>query len=102
MNEKEKIKGNEQENKKFRLIDLIKNKRYYAILNLTFYSILIIVLIIGVRGGNNTSNISNNKLNSNDETTVVSGFQNVKNKNFTFVYTLEKDNEKNCLRRKTV
>lgn len=95
MNEKEELKGFEQQNKKFRLIDLIKNKRYYAILNLTFYSILIIVLIIGVRGGNNSTNNSlNNKLNFNNETAIVDGFQNIKNKNFMFTYTLQKDNEK--------
>lgn len=94
MNKKEELKGIEQENKKFRLIDLIKNKRYYAILNLTFYSILIIVLIIGVRTGNSGSNNFDNRFNSNDETAVVDGFQNVKNKNFMFIYTLQKDNEK--------
>ena len=96
MKEKEELKEVEQENKKFRLIDLIKNKRYYAILNLTFYSILIIALVIGIRSGNSGSNnsLNNNLNNSMDTTTIVEGFQNVKNKNFRFVYTLQTDNNK--------
>ena len=85
------------EKKKFKLIDLIKNKQYYAILNLTFYSILIIVLIIGVRSGE--SNKTNKPLGTNESSvveqkTIVEGFQNIKNRNFEFAYTLETDNVK--------
>ena len=85
------------EKKKFKLIDLIKNKQYYAILNLSFYSILIIVLIIGVRSGE--SNNANKPLDNNatsvvEQKTIVEGFQNIKNRNFEFIYTLETDNVK--------
>lgn len=82
----------ENENKKFSIVELFKNKQYYAILNLSFYSLLIIALIVFVRvgSGNGTSQQDQN-INGNTTTSEVIGFDYIKNKNFEFSYSLKID-----------
>lgn len=85
----------EKEKKKFKLIDLFRNKQYYAILNLVFYFILILVLIIGVRTTSNSStNIKLENKTNKIGSSVVEGFDNIKKRNFEFKYTLELDDKK--------
>lgn len=81
-----------QKKEKFKITDLYKNKQYYAIINLVFYSIIILILIIGVR--TNSSQVSKDdsiKINKGVQTTNVEGFKNIKNKNFKFEYILSVD-----------
>lgn len=86
---------NNEEKKKFKLIDLVKNKQYYAIANLVFYSCLILVLIIGIRTSPSTSdNSSNLNNNGSNAQTKIEGYSNIKNKNYNFKYILSVDNVK--------
>lgn len=83
-----------EENKKFKISDIIKNKQYYAIANLVFYFVLIIVLIIALRTTGGNSNNENNKSQNNKDINIVSsidGFNSIKGKNFNFKYTLKVD-----------
>lgn len=82
-----------QKKEKFKITDLYKNKQYYAIINLVFYSIIILILIIGVRSNSSqTSKEDSIKINRGSQTTNVEGFKSIKNKNFEFEYTLSVDN----------
>ena len=45
----DKREKKEEKKKKFNVLDIFRNKRYYAIANLSFWSIIIIILIIYVR-----------------------------------------------------
>ena len=45
----EKEENQEKKEKKFHVLDIFKNKKYYAIANLSFWSMIIIILIILVR-----------------------------------------------------
>ncbi len=83
-----------EENKKFKISDIIKNKQYYAIANLVFYFVLILVLIIALRTTGGNSNNENNKSQNNKDINIVSsidGFNSIKGKNFNFKYTLKVD-----------
>ena len=75
--------------KKFKITDLITNKQYNAILNLALGFGTIIILIIMIRlSGSSVPNNTNNNINSNGTQSVVSGFNDIKGKNFSFKYTL--------------
>ena len=78
-----------EENKKFKISDIIKNKQYYAIANLVFYFVLILVLIIALRTTGGNSNNENNKSQNNKDINIVSSvdcFNSIKCKNFNFNY----------------
>lgn len=75
--------------KKFKITDLITNKQYNAILNLVLGFGTIIILIIMIRlSGSSVPNNTNNNINNNGTQSVVSGFNDIKGKNFSFKYTL--------------
>lgn len=75
--------------KKFKITDLITNKQYNAILNLALGFGTIIILIIMIRlSGSSVPNNTNNNINNNGTQSVVSGFNDIKSKNFSFKYTL--------------
>lgn len=75
--------------KKFKITDLITNKQYNAILNLVLGFGTIIILIIMIRlSGSSVPNNTNNNINNNGIQSVVSGFNDIKGKNFSFKYTL--------------
>ena len=75
--------------KKFKITDLITNKQYNAILNLVLGFGTIIILIIMIRlSGSSVPNNTNNNINNNGTHSVVSGFNDIKGKNFSFKYTL--------------
>lgn len=75
--------------KKFKITDLITNKQYNAILNLALGFGTIIILIIMIRlSGSSVPNNTNNNINNNGTQSVVSGFNDIKGKNFSFKYTL--------------
>lgn len=75
--------------KKFKITDLITNKQYNAILNLVLGFGTIIILIIMIRlSGSSVPNNANNNINNNGTQSVVSGFNDIKDKNFSFKYTL--------------
>lgn len=78
--------------KKFKITDLITNKQYNAILNLVLGFGTIIILIIMIRiSGSSVPNNTNNNINNNGTQSIVSGFNDIKNKNFSFKYTLNED-----------
>lgn len=80
--------------KKFKFSEIFTNKRCYAVANLLFYSVIILVLIASVR--NNPSTESNNATVGNDAVSkvTVEGFESIKNRNFNFKYTINsKDKE---------
>jgi len=82
----------ENKNKKFNIVELFKNKQYYAILNLSFYSLLIIALIIFVRvGSGNATGRQDQNIDGNTTASEVAGFDYIKNKNFEFSYNLKID-----------
>lgn len=92
---KDKKEFNEEDNNhKFQLKEIITNKRYYAIANLAFYSIIIIILIIMARSTPSTDVNSTNKNNNRDVVSEISGFDYIKGKNFKFIYTLDIDGKK--------
>ena len=71
--------------KKFKITDLITNKQYNAILNLVLGFGTIIILIIMIRlSGSSVPNNTNNNINNNGTQSVVSGFNDIKSKNFSF------------------
>lgn len=75
--------------KKFKITDLITNKQYNAILNLALGFGTIIILIIMIRlSGSSVPNNTNDNINNNGTQSVVSGFNDIKGKNFSFKYTL--------------
>lgn len=82
---------NETNERKFKVTDLITNKRYTAILNLVlgFGTIIILIIMIRMSGGS----VPNNTDINNNNVSEVEGFNNIKGKNFNFKYIL-KENEK--------
>ncbi|MGN1000806.1 MAG: hypothetical protein ACI4OG_02600 [Bacilli bacterium] len=84
----------ENKKKKFSILDIVRNKQYYAIANLVFYFILILLLVIMFRTSSsdtNTNNNSSNNGNQNTEVSQIDGFDGIKQKNFDFKYTLKVD-----------
>lgn len=90
MNNMNEFNNNSNNNeKKFKITDLITNKQYNAILNLVLGFGTIIILIIMIRlSGSSVPNNTNNNINNNGTQSVVSGFNDIKSKNFSFKYTL--------------
>ena len=80
-----------EEKKKFKLIDIFRNKRYYAIANLVFWFGVLLILIIIARITPPTSSVKNPE-NDLEIKSEFSGFSYIKNKNFNFKYTLSVDN----------
>lgn len=81
-----------EKSKKFHILDIFRNKRYYAIANLSVWFIIIIVLIVSVRISQpsvNKNNVSENQIYSG-----ITGFDLIKNKNFRFKYSLLLNNNK--------
>lgn len=76
-----------EKEKKFKISEIFTNKRYYAIANLVFYSVLILILIASVRS-NPTSKV-NGSDNNNAQGNYVEGFQHIKSKNFNFMYVVK-------------
>ncbi len=86
--------GNETNEKKFKVTDLITNKRYNAILNLVlgFGTIIILIIMIRLSGGSVPNNTDINDSNASyDNVSEVEGFNNIKGKNFNFKYTLKEN-----------
>lgn len=84
----------ENKKKKFNILDIVRNKQYYAIANLVFYFILILLLVIMFRTSSSDTNKNNNSSNNGNQNTEVSqidGFDSIKQKNFNFKYTLKVD-----------
>ena len=84
------------EEKKFKISEIYTNKRYYAIANLVFYSVIILFLIAAVRSN---PTIENKDINKKDNGVVqldIKGFEYIKNKNFKeVVYEGKQYNDKN-------
>ena len=76
-----------EKEKKFKISEIFTNKRYYAIANLVFYSVVILVLIASVRS-NPTPKV-NGSDNNNAQGSYVEGFQHIKSKNFKFTYVVK-------------
>ena len=76
-----------EKEKKFKISEIFTNKRYYAIANLVFYSVVILVLIASVRS-NPTPKV-NGSDNNNTQGSYVEGFQHIKSKNFKFTYVVK-------------
>ena len=88
--------NNKEEKSRFHIIDIFRNKQYYAIANLSFWFIIIIILIVMMRISNPSVNSDSIKTSTNVENEFVSnidGFTNIKNKNFKFKYILTLSNE---------
>ncbi len=85
--ETEVLEEEQTEEKKFKLIDIFRNKRYYAIANLVFWFGILLVLIIIARLTPETNNVNNSE-NDLEIKSEFSGFSYIKNKNFNFKYTL--------------
>ena len=88
---------NNDEKKKLSFKEIVTNKQYRAIANLIFYGCIILALIILVRTtpSSNSNGYSKDRNGNNIIETSVDGFQDIKNKNFNFKYTLaDGDTEK--------
>lgn len=76
-----------EKEKKFKISEIFTNKRYYAIANLVFYSVVILVLIAFVRS-KPTPKV-NGSDNNNAQASYVEGFDSIKSKNFNFKYVVK-------------
>ncbi len=77
----------EEKKKKFNVLDIFRNKRYYAIANLSFWSVIIIILSICVRVSEPQSEI-NSPNTGQTQIQTIEGFEKIKKKNFRFKYSL--------------
>lgn len=90
------MKSNKEKEEKFKITHIFTNKRYYAIANLIFYSVLLIVLIGIVRTSptTNTYNDNNNNNSNSEEISEISTLDGINKRNFNFIYDLIVDNNK--------
>lgn len=78
----------EKDGKKISIVEIVKNRQYRAIASLSFYVILIIVLI-GVVRTSPSREVNNEKITKIEDVSEVDGFDSIKGKNFNFTYTLD-------------